>query len=81
MFKKIFTVWLTLALAILPLVGTKVNAAGDYTAGISATGSTGTIWFQTSLTLRFLDVHYTITSGGQTGMQLQATMNIKFPLH
>lgn len=74
MFKKIFTVWLTLALAILPLVGTKVNAAGDYTAGISANGSTGTIWFQTSLTLRFLDVHYTITSSGQTGVQQNISM-------
>jgi hypothetical protein len=45
MFKKIFTVWLTLALAILPLVGTKMNAAGDYTAGINTAGSTGTIGF------------------------------------
>ncbi|MFF2909042.1 beta-1,3-glucanase family protein [Paenibacillus sp. NPDC057934] len=68
MFKKLFKVWLVLTLVALPLLHAKnVLAAGDYTAGVSESGSTGKIWFQTGLTLRFLDVHYTVTSGGQTG--------------
>ncbi|WP_150273844.1 glycoside hydrolase family 64 protein [Paenibacillus tepidiphilus] len=58
-----------LLLGCLPLFGTKAEAA-DYTQGVSMSGTTATIWFKSSVSTSWVDVHYKVNSGTQMNYRM-----------
>nr|WP_027091913.1 glycoside hydrolase family 64 protein [Cohnella thermotolerans] len=66
------TLWLvlTLLLAIsFPITSSSVSAA-DYTQGVSVSGSTATIWFNSSVNTTWVDVHYQLNGGNQQNLRM-----------
>lgn len=64
---------LLLVVAIgIPLHASRVSAA-DYTQGVSVSGTTATIWFKSSVSTTWVDVHYQLNGGTQ--MNLRMTYN------
>ncbi|WNS45407.1 glycoside hydrolase family 64 protein [Paenibacillus sp. MMS20-IR301] len=53
-----------LLLLCLPMFGSKA-AAADYTQGVDLSGSTATLWFKSTVSTSWVDVHYKVNSGTQ----------------
>lgn len=53
-----------LLLSCLPFFGSKA-AAADYTQGVDLSGTTATIWFKSTVSTSWVDVHYKVNSGTQ----------------
>ncbi|MGN7759815.1 glycoside hydrolase family 64 protein [Paenibacillus sp. 22594] len=67
--------WLMSVLALLllvscfPLFASKAEAA-DYTQGVDLSGSTATIWFKSTVSTSWTDVHYKVNNGAQMNLRM-----------
>jgi len=64
------TLWLWAAVTALLSALTLPAFAADYTDGVAVSGSTGTIWFKSSVATTWVDVHYTVNGGGQQNVRM-----------
>jgi hypothetical protein len=60
---------LVLLLSCLPFFGSKA-AAADYTQGVDLSGTTATIWFKSTVSTSWVDVHYKVNSGTQLNYRM-----------
>ncbi|CAM4510341.1 glycoside hydrolase family 64 protein [Paenibacillus typhae] len=63
------TLALVLLLSCLPMFGSKA-AAADYTQGVSLSGTTATIWFKSTVSTSWVDVHYKVNNGTQLNYRM-----------
>ncbi|MCL6456448.1 MAG: hypothetical protein K6T85_00430 [Gorillibacterium sp.] len=61
---KMFCLAVLLIVMSLPMFSLNVSAA-DYTQGVSVSGTTATIWFKSSVSTTWVDVHYKVNLGEQ----------------
>lgn len=61
--------WLAGLTLLLATFGFQAYAQ-DYTRGVDVSGSTATIWFKPSITIQWVDVHYTLAGGAQQNFRM-----------
>ncbi|KUP23011.1 glycoside hydrolase family 64 protein [Paenibacillus sp. DMB5] len=66
---SMLTLALVLLLSCLPMFGSKA-AAADYTQGVSLSGTTATIWFKSTVSTSWVDVHYKVNNGTQLNYRM-----------
>ena len=59
-------------LLALGLLGTAPALAADYTQGVDVSGTTATIWFKSTVSTTWVDVHYSVNSGAQQNVRMTA---------
>ncbi|WP_342566125.1 glycoside hydrolase family 64 protein [Paenibacillus sp. FSL R7-0345] len=66
---SMLTLALVLLLSCLPMFGSKA-AAADYTQGASLSGTTATVWFKSTVSTSWVDVHYKVNNGTQLNFRM-----------
>lgn len=69
MSKKLLRCSLVLLLILSMLLPAKVLAA-DYTQGVNVSGNNAVIWFKSTVSTTWVDVHYSVNSGPQQNLRM-----------